>query len=435
MKKTAITMLTAIAMLSSTAVSINSTALSDTYDSSLAVSATAQSSSFKDTVVTVKSDYSCTANAVRISWNKVSGASGYRVYRYNTETGKYEKIKTISNGNTTSYRNGNLSSATVYKYKVKAYKKYNGKTVWGKASDIKVTSTKPEAVTFKSFSATTNSITLNWKEVNCDGYQIYQLKNGKYTKITTVKKGTNTYKVSGLSENTKYTFKIRAYKRDGAGKNNFSSFTVKTKSTIEKAAAQWTALDKAYYAVALNFATEKQVNMVREDIISEISKKYEGGTDFTVTYGWGETVNIHSEYPIHLTVDPTLTRVFHFSQTDALSFDPVALRWYGVDEVTDGNYEDAHIDVSDNLYDMIGQRIEVINGKGYTDANYELVQEGREIMIANIGGQMIQCYVENGWRFADMKYSITKGYLTYNIGVEKDSRGVCEFWVCTPVYR
>jgi hypothetical protein len=106
-----------------------------------------------------------------------------------------------------------------------------------------------------------------------------------------------------------------------------------------------------------------------------------------------------------------------------------------VDEVTDGNYEDAHIDVSDNLYDMIGQRIEVINGKGYTDANYELVQEGREIMIANIGGQMIQCYVENGWRFADMKYSITKGYLTYNIGVEKDSRGVCEFWVCTPVYR
>ena len=29
--------------------------------------------------VTVKTDYSCTTDAIRINWNKVSGATGYRI--------------------------------------------------------------------------------------------------------------------------------------------------------------------------------------------------------------------------------------------------------------------------------------------------------------------------------------------------------------------
>jgi hypothetical protein len=202
------------------------------FDSSLtSASYSVKSSSAALAKAKFKDDYSSTENAIRLNWNKVNGASGYRIYRYNTETGKYEKIKTISDGSTTSYRNGKLQSATVYKYKIQAYKKVNDKTVWGAESEVKSTATKPEAVSFKSLSATTSSITLKWKAVNCDGYQIYQLKNGKYVKLATVKKGTVSYKVSGLSDNTKYTFKIRAYKRDGAGKTNFSPFTLTQKST------------------------------------------------------------------------------------------------------------------------------------------------------------------------------------------------------------
>ena len=36
-----------------------------------------------------------------LSWKKVSGASGYRVYKYNTKTKAYEKVTTIASGSTT----------------------------------------------------------------------------------------------------------------------------------------------------------------------------------------------------------------------------------------------------------------------------------------------------------------------------------------------
>ncbi|MCD8095335.1 MAG: hypothetical protein LUE12_04320 [Ruminococcus sp.] len=62
-------------------------------------------SSFTSKKVTIKSSYSCTTSAIRINWKKVSGANGYRVYRYNSKTKKWVKIKTIFNGSTLTYKN------------------------------------------------------------------------------------------------------------------------------------------------------------------------------------------------------------------------------------------------------------------------------------------------------------------------------------------
>ena len=35
------------------------------------------------------------STSIELSWNKVSRASGYRIYRFNTDSGKYERIATI----------------------------------------------------------------------------------------------------------------------------------------------------------------------------------------------------------------------------------------------------------------------------------------------------------------------------------------------------
>lgn len=169
--------------------------------------------------VTVKTDYSCTTNAVRINWNKVSGASGYRVYRYNGKN--WVKIATIHGGNTTTYRNSGLSSGTLYQYKVKAYKKVNGTNYWGEASEAKYASTKSKAVTITSTSQTTSAVRLNWTKQAGNGYQVFQYKSGSWVKIATVRDvNTTTYRVSGLSNNTEYQFKVRAYRTDTKGRVN-----------------------------------------------------------------------------------------------------------------------------------------------------------------------------------------------------------------------
>ena len=155
-------------------------------------------------------EYKVTVNSATLSWKPVSGAIGYRVYR--KVGSNWVKVKTLSG---TSYTEKGLAPYSTYQYKVKAYKKKSGKTFWGKASRVQSVTTLPEAPTFKAFSATKDSIRVNWQGVKCDGYQLYMSENGgAYTKVATVKGASvGTYKIKNLKSGTKYTFKLRAYGR------------------------------------------------------------------------------------------------------------------------------------------------------------------------------------------------------------------------------
>ena len=61
-----------------------------------------------------------TTSAITLSWSKVTGATGYHVYKYNTSTKKYEKIKTLT---ANSYKATGLKDNTTYKFKVRSYTK------------------------------------------------------------------------------------------------------------------------------------------------------------------------------------------------------------------------------------------------------------------------------------------------------------------------
>ena len=155
-------------------------------------------------------EYKVTANSATLSWKPVSGAIGYRVYR--KVGSNWVKVKTLSG---TRYTEKGLAPYSSYRYKVKAYKKKSGKTFWGKASRVQTVTTLPEAPKFKAFSATKDSIRVNWQGVKCDGYQLYMSEDdGAYTKVTTIKSpSVGTYKIKNLKSGTKYTFKLRAYGR------------------------------------------------------------------------------------------------------------------------------------------------------------------------------------------------------------------------------
>lgn len=72
-----------------------------------------------------------------ISWKKVSGADGYKVYRSTSKSGSYKCIKTVTKGSTVKYINKNLKKGKTYYYKVKAYRTVNGKNVYGQYSTVK----------------------------------------------------------------------------------------------------------------------------------------------------------------------------------------------------------------------------------------------------------------------------------------------------------
>ena len=66
-----------------------------------------------------------TSNGINVKWSKVTGATGYVVYR-KTANGSWSRIANIKSGSTTSYTDTKASKGVTYTYTVRAY---NGSTM------------------------------------------------------------------------------------------------------------------------------------------------------------------------------------------------------------------------------------------------------------------------------------------------------------------
>ena len=183
-----------------------------------------------DKVKTTK--FTCTDKAVKINWEKVNGAAGYRVYAYNAKTKKWSTAATVS-ASTLSFKQTGLKSGTTYKYKIKAYAKQDGKTYWGEASDTMTTTTKPAQPAIKSTSASTSAVRLNWNAVSgANGYRVvrYDANAKKWVSVGTIK--TTSFKETKLKGKTSYKYKVKAYRKVG-GATYWSEYSavksVKTK--------------------------------------------------------------------------------------------------------------------------------------------------------------------------------------------------------------
>lgn len=78
-----------------------------------------------------------TEKTVTIKWNKMSGISGYQIYRSSSYDGTYKKVKTITTAKTAEYQNSKLEPQSEYYYKIRAYKIVNGKKYYSSFSSIK----------------------------------------------------------------------------------------------------------------------------------------------------------------------------------------------------------------------------------------------------------------------------------------------------------
>ena len=150
-------------------------------------------------------------SAVKLTWNKVSAADGYIVYRYDTEANKYVRITKIEN---LEFTDENLVPGTSYKYAIRAYKTINGKEVLSPSFPETLNATPPSDVTdFAASSSSETSIDLTWnKSDGADGYVVYRYDTeaNKYVRITKIEN--LEFTDENLTPGTGYKYAIRAYK-------------------------------------------------------------------------------------------------------------------------------------------------------------------------------------------------------------------------------
>ncbi len=154
-------------------------------------------------------------SGIKVQWNPVSGnVDGYQLYRYDSVSKTYKKIKSILVNSATETR---LSPSMQYIYKVRAYKKIDNKIFYGEFSNAATAVTSPSKVSnFRWMESKSDRVRLRWDRgtSKVSGYQIYKYSNTqkKYILLKTISQSaqiswTNMY----LKSNTEYRYKIRAY--------------------------------------------------------------------------------------------------------------------------------------------------------------------------------------------------------------------------------
>ncbi|MGN0732665.1 MAG: hypothetical protein ACI4LC_00665 [Emergencia sp.] len=85
----------------------------------------------------IKPKASAKTASVKMTWNKASYGTGYKIYRAESKNGKFELVATIDNLDTVSYTDKNLDRKKTYYYKIRSYKTSYGKTYYSSYTTVK----------------------------------------------------------------------------------------------------------------------------------------------------------------------------------------------------------------------------------------------------------------------------------------------------------
>ena len=179
-------------------------------------------------------------STIKLTWKKVPGAYGYIIYRSLSDADKYKQIKTITSGSTTSYSNTKLPLGESYRYKIRPYRKVDGKTIYGELSNSFLKKVRPATPAISSVKrASYDSLKISWKKIaGATGYRVYRSTsaNGEYKKIKTLKGGSKlSYTDDGLTCGKKYYYKVRAYRTSKLKKTfSWASAAVSGRTTPAK---------------------------------------------------------------------------------------------------------------------------------------------------------------------------------------------------------
>lgn len=191
---------------------------------------------------------------IEVSWDRVSGASAYEIYRATSKTGTYSKVYTTKSSKSNKITQSSLSFNKTYYYKVRAIKG----SIKGPFSSVAYAKTCLESIKYDDIGAEPydnyTSVKVSWDDVDgADGYVIYRAdqypgksfeNNAKYFKEYARIKGNvqDTYIDKNVKSGENYYYRVMAYKVVGSkiyysdyGKDyDYSGVTLATNDEINE---------------------------------------------------------------------------------------------------------------------------------------------------------------------------------------------------------
>ena len=151
-----------------------------------------------------------TTGGIKLSWNKVSGAYGYRLY-YKTSSGGWKRFKDTT---ATSFTDSGVSPNRTETYTIRCIDK-NGNTVSGYNSKGWSKKYAPVAPKITKLTNTSKGVSVTWGKVaGVYGYRLYRkYDGGSWTKVKDTTAAS--YTDSGAKKGKKVTYTLRCIDKNG----------------------------------------------------------------------------------------------------------------------------------------------------------------------------------------------------------------------------
>jgi len=220
-------------------------------------------------------------DAIRISWYKNPGTTGYAIYRSRYKTRYFKRVATIWNNSTFSYTDTGLLTSRRYYYQVRAFRRYNiTKTkrkytwsvptvTWGRTYIVRPQLTAARYTPGKNL--------LSWQYVGgATGYKIYRStkSDSGFQWLMTVRGATQT--TVPATSGKKYYYRTRAYRTqsDGIVNSYYSDIKgVTTNPAIRIFIACGHGTDsKGVWDTGTTYLTADGQNLTEADLMLPITK-------------------------------------------------------------------------------------------------------------------------------------------------------------------
>lgn len=208
----------------------------------------------------------------KLSWKKIAGVEGYEVY-FCKAGGKLKKIATTKKSNYTVKK---LSKKAIYKFKIRAYKKSKGKTIYGKFSSVKsVNMNIPLKTTINLVEEINGAkVIIKWdKTEDASKYEIYRKPlNGSFVKLGSVDGNQTTEYVDETTEDGKsYSYLVKSCHKKYATSSDEERIDITGAPKIEDFNVSSLGIFENSSAEVVLFAKVKNANRVKENEIELIS--------------------------------------------------------------------------------------------------------------------------------------------------------------------